>query len=238
MLEFHPTHEYGMGYYFREIGLTDTRGFFVFARPVKNYRFESEWNPATNTAFNRCDNEAPRNAVLPAGFHEWDYDTETCSCGSTDKPYGTTNMHDVCLTACKVFRIPVQTTAGFICYFEYNDVDREVADIENSDCVGRTFQEIFRCILEWQWVHLNMDNQENIAVTAHEFVQTMNIPDDIVDWLWADVPDQHVARYLRGIEHPRQRNSIEQIPDMSQRFNLWLEEHIVFGPVLWPYGPR
>lgn len=238
MLEFHPMHEYGMGYYFREIGLSDSRGFFGLARAVKNYRFEAEWNDSTNTAFNRCDNEAPKNVVLPTGFHEWDYENEICSCGGLSKPYGTTNQHHVCLTACKVFRIPVQTIGGFICYFEYNDPDREVLDIENSECVGRTFQEVFRCALEWQWVHLNMDNQEIVAVAAHDFITAMNPPEDILDWLWSEIPDQHVAKYLRGIPNPRTRNSIESTPDMTTRFNLWLEEHIVHSTSIWPYGPR
>ena len=121
---------------------------------------------------------------------------------------------------------------------EYSDPDAEAEDMLTFECGGRTFQEVFRCILEWQWVHLNMSNNELVAVAANDFVSAINPPDDIVDWLWNDVPDQHVARYLRGIPNPRARESAGETPDMTPRFNKWVEEHIVSSPTLWPYGPR
>jgi hypothetical protein len=238
MLESHPTHEYGVGHYFREIGLTDQRGFFTFVRAVRNFRFEAEWDADKNVDFNRCDNSAPRDVFLPSGFHEWDYETERCSCGSAEKPIGTTNTHRVMLTKCSVFRIPVQTRGGFITYIEYGDPEGEAEDMLTFECGGRTLQEVFRCVLEWQWVHLNMGNNELVAVAANDFISAINPPDDIVDWLWNDVPDQHVARYLRGIPNPRARESGGEIPDMTPGFNGWIEQHIVGSPTLWPYGPR
>jgi hypothetical protein len=238
MLEFHPMHEYGIGYYFREIGITDQKGFFAFVRAIKNFRFEAEHDAQKNVDFNRCDNSAPRDLVLPSGFHEWNYDTERCSCGSSEKPIGTTNSHRVFLTSCRVFRIPVQTYGGFITYLEYNETDKEADDMLTFECSGRTLQEVFRCILEWQWVHLNMGNNELVAVAANDFINTINPPDEIIDWLWSEVPDQHVAKYLRGIPNPRNRNPIESTPDMTTRFNLWIEEHMVHSAPIWPYGPR
>ena len=238
MLENHPMHEYGVGYYFREIGLTDSVGLFNFTSSVRNFRFEGGWDENNQVDFNRCDNSAPRDAYLPSGFHKWDYELNLCSCGSTSKPHGTTNDHYTCLTHCKVFRVPIQTKKGFIVYLEYKNPENESINIERSDCSGRTFQEVFRSILEWQWVHLNLGNNEAVAIAAHEFIQEINPPEDIIDWLWLDIPDQHVAKFLRAIPNPRQRNILEEIPDMNTRFNLWIETQITSMPNIWPYGPR
>jgi hypothetical protein len=238
MLENHPTHEGGIGYYFREIGLTDSFGLFNFCKAVKNFRFEADVDDETNATFNRCDNSAPRNVYLPSAFHEWDYENEVCSCGSTSKPYGTTNDHYTCLTHCKIFRVPVQTEKGFIVYLEYFNPENEDYSMQNSECNGRTFQEVFRGILEWAWVHENMGNNEQVAIAASEFINELNIPEDILDWLWASVPDQKVARYLRGHTDARMRAPIEGIPDMTNEFNEWVEELILHRPTIWPYGPK
>lgn len=238
MLDNHPTHEGGIGYYFREIGLNDSVGFLHFCKAVTNFRFEGDVEQSTNALFNRCDNSAPRNAFLPSGFHEWDYEANVCSCGSVSKPYGTTNDHHTCLSHCKIFRVPIQTEKGFIVYVEYFESENENSTIENTECNGRTFQEVFRGILEWAWVHENMENNEPVAIAASEFINEINIPENILEWLWSSVPDQKVARYLRGRDDARMRASIEDIPDMTNEFNEWIEDLIVHRPTIWPYGPR
>ena len=238
MLENQPMHPYGAGYYFREIGISDSKGFFGFARAVKNFRFEGEWDAEKKLNFTRCDTAAPRNLVLPSGFHEWDYDNEVCSCGLNSQPFGTTNDHHVCLTKCEVFRIPIQTQNGFIAFFQYKEPEEEILAMQMSECNGRTLQEVFRCILEWQWVHLNMSNNEIVAVAANDFISNLDMPEEILNWLWEAVPDQHVARYLRGVESPRMRQNVEDTPDMTNEFNLWAEYLITEAETLWPYGPR
>lgn len=238
MLQNQPQHEYGVGYYFREIGLTDAVGLFNFCRAVKNFRFEADWDEKNKVGYTRCDNGAPRNAFLPSGFHEWNYETEVCSCGSTSKPYGTTNDHYTCLTHCKIFRVPIQSEKGFIVYLEYSEPENEEHSMQHSECNARTLQELFRGILEWAWVHENMGNNEQIAITAHEFIAEMNIPDEILEWLWSAVPDQKVARYLRGLTNARMRPPVEDIPDMSDEFNEWVEQKIVASETIWPYGSK
>lgn len=238
MLNEHPLDEYGIGYYFREIGKTDTRGLFNFCKAIKNFRFEPGFDEEAKTHFNRCDNLAPRNVFLPSGFHEWDYESNVCSCGSTDKPYGTTNDHYTCLTHCKVFRVPIQTEHGFIVYLEYKHPENEEHSMQNSECNARTFQELFRYILEWAWVHENMGNNEPVAVAASEFIAGIDIPPTILEWLWGNVPDQPVARYLRGSQTARFRAPTDAIPDMTDEFNQWIEALILRTPTLWPYGPR
>lgn len=238
MLDNHPMHDHGFGYYFREIGLTDSFGLFNFCKAVRNFRFEADIDESTNATFNRCDNSAPRNFYLPSGFHEWNYDTERCSCGSTEKPYGTTNDHYTCLTHCKVFRVPIQTEKGFIVYLEYFKPENEEHSMERSECNARTLQELFRGILEWAWVHENMSNNEELAITASEFINEIQIPESLVDWLWTSVPDQKVARYLRGMTNARMRAPIQDIPDMADEFNAWMEEIIAHRPTIWPFGPK
>lgn len=238
MLDDHPMHEGGIGYYFREIGLTDSVGLFNFCKAVKNFRFEADWDEQNSARFNRCDNAAPRNLVLPSGFHEWDYENEVCSCGSTQKPYGTTNDHYTCLTHCRIFRIPIQTEKGFIAYLEYKNPENEEFSMQHSECNARTLQELFRGILEWAWVHENMGNNEEIARTAYEFITGLSIPEEILEWLWSAVPDQKVARYLRGLTNARMRAQIDDIPDMTDDFNRWVEGLIINLPTIWPFGPK
>lgn len=237
MLQNQPQHEWGVGTHFREIGLTDAVGFYAFAGGVKNYRFEAEADEVQGQ-ITRCDNVAPKNVPLPTGNHFWNEDTNLCSCGSTEKPYESTNNHYISLAKCAKLRIPIQTEYGFIVYFEYKDPSLEEADIEGVDCAARTLQEMLRLILEWQWAHLNLDNNDIVAINSHEFIEHIEIPENILSWLWNSVPDQRVAKYLKGSTIARMRASTEDLPDMSDEFNEWIEEKIVQSETIWPYGPR
>jgi hypothetical protein len=71
-----------------------------------------------------------------------------------------------------------------------------------------------------------------------KFINELNIPENILDWLWSSIPDQKVARYLRGHTDARMRAPIEGIPDMTNEFNEWVEELILHRPTIWPYGPK
>jgi len=234
-----PQHPTGVGYLAKQIGLTDSFGFFEFIKAVYDERFyEEEWEPGQTDGIRaRCDASAPRLIPMPTDFHVWDYENEVClACGSTDKPYGTTQSHVASLNNSKILRIPVHSRFGFITYIEINDLELEKQAFVDPQNCARTLQELFRLMLEWEWAYLELGNNEEIARVAHELLDDLDMPAGVREWVWSNVPESRVFRYLRGDVSARDRADITEIPPMSSEFEDWCL-HIILGrPILWPYG--
>ena len=237
MLRDQPKHIGGIGNYEKKIGQDDTKGFFAIARAVYGTKFYSEPWPegASHATTTRCDSGSPKRMPVPTGFHIWDDENNICSCGRETEPYGTTNDHIVSLSNAKNLRAPIQTRSGFIMYFVLSDTSLEYEAIENGQTFARTLQETFRLMLEWDWAYRELGNREYYAVVCHGMVEELQIPQDIVDWLWVSVPDGRVAKFLQGREDARLRTDVENIPDMSDEFDIWCESLIIDRPVLYPY---
>jgi hypothetical protein len=234
-----PQHPNGVGYLAKKIGLTDQFGFFAFIDAVYDKRFYEEPYPEnTNEGITRrCDSSAPRQMPMPVDFHEWDYEKEICTaCGSKNKPYGTTNSHVASLNNCKILRMPVQSTHGFITYIEINDsILEEQAFVDPQNC-ARTLQELFRLMLEWEWAHDHLGNRERIAVVAKNMIQELDMPEDVRNWLWNELPSMRLAKFILGESEPRSRADLSLIPDMSESFEAWCLQIILGRDILWTYG--
>jgi hypothetical protein len=234
-----PQHPSGVGYLAKKLGVTDQFGFFAFIKAVYNERFyEEEWAPdQMNGIRARCDSSAPRSMPMPTDFHVWDYENEVClACGSRNQPYGTTNSHVASLNNSKILRMPVQSQYGFVTYIEIDDRELEKqAFIDPQNC-ARTLQELFRLMLEWQWAYAELGNTEEIAKVANDLINDLNMPDDVREWLWNEVPESRVFRYLKGGTSARERADVDTIPSMSESFEKWCLRIILARPLLWRYG--
>lgn len=234
-----PQHPSGVGYLAKQIGITDSFGFFAFIKAVFNERFyEEEWEVGQVDGIRaRCDASAPRQIPMPTDFHVWDYENNVCTaCGSTKKPYGTTQSHVASLNNSKILRLPIHSNYGFITYIEINDTELEMEAFVDPQNCARTLQELFRLMLEWEWAHLELGNTEEIAVVAHELLTDLSMPEDVREWIWSSVPESRVFKYLRGDVNARERADISEIPPMTKEFEDWCLHLILGRPILWPYG--
>lgn len=113
-------------------------------------------------------------------------------------------------------------------YFELKnplDEEKSCQNPHSESC--RTLQEIFRLILEWHYAYLYFDNREEIAIKCHNLIEENMIPENIQNWILNSVPPQKVERFLMGDPSARIRKDIDNIQDLSQEFDNWLESKIL-----------
>ena len=229
----------GFGTYYRNPGTADDmRGYFGFIKSFYNYNFEPEeveTDEGLNGSVTRCDSEETRVQPIPSGLHKSNLETGVCDlCGSNEPVYPTTNSHIVSLSNIRDFRAPVQGYKGFIVYIRLKNKDLEDQEFYNyNENVGKTLQEIFRLMLEWEWCYKNLDCRDTYSVLAYEMLEELQMPQSIREWLWQEVPDQRVAKFLKGVPNARDRGDLTLIPAMSIEFDSWCWYHIVSKPPLW-----
>ncbi len=238
-----PKGKHGFGSYYRIPGTTDDeRGYFVFIKSVYATPFEpeivKEGDEAVDT-FERCDSFAKPEIPKPIALHEINRETGICElCGSTDPVYPTTNSHVASLLNTRILRLPIQGYKGFIVFLKLNDIELEKKDFHYSENLGRTLQELFRLMLEWEWCYEELGTRDTYSVLAHEILEELELPESIREWLWNEVPEQRVAKFLKGDDNARERSDPTTIPDMSLEFDEWCWYHIVSKPAIWEHGER
>jgi hypothetical protein len=196
--------------YLKVIGNTDNKGLFGFAKldNPKNFMADTD-------VTRRCDFDQP---LALRGFHRWE--NGSCNCGLTDVPSTISGGHFDLEALTALFVVVDASPAGLICYFEFaNEEDFYLTQRGNT--LTRTLQEQFRFLLEWKYAHEHLDNNEEIAITATEMVNLLEIPQSIHDWIISEVPNEKVNRFLEGRTDALQRTQ-NQIPDLTDEFKVWL----------------
>jgi hypothetical protein len=221
----------------------DAKGFFAFIKAAYDEKFYEEdvsLAPVRNLQIGvRCDSDAPKEMPVPAAIHEKDENTGVCKICGSDKPiYGTTNSHHASLSNTRMLRIPFHGYKGFIAYLELHDSEIEETDVYENPNVARTLQELFKLMLEWDWVYNNLDSEDICAVLSHNILEELDMPQILKDWIWEKVPDMHVAKFLKGDLDARARPSILKIPAMIPEFEGWCWYNIYTKPNTWNYGVR
>lgn len=89
---------------------------------------------------------------------------------------------------------------------------------------GRTLHELFRLLIEWDYAHTEFGNNEMVAIYSHNFIEYLQMPDDVRQDLINDVPPQAVELYIRG-EYPFQATSFDIIndPPCPESFDIWYQ---------------
>jgi hypothetical protein len=221
----------------------DEVGFFTFLQAVYNRRFyEEDTSLAANSRLLlhvRCDVSCPKDMPAPTALHEEDEETGLCKfCGSSEPIYGTTNSHYSSLSNSNVLRMPFHGYKGFIGYLELSDPELEALEVYTNTNMARTLQELFKLMLEWEWVYNNLDNTDVCAILAHDMLQEMNLPNSLREWVWSEVPDMDVAKFLKNDPDARARNDVSLIPAMTSDFEGWCWYKIYNTENTWKYGSR
>lgn len=213
----HPMHLGAIGSFWRSGGLNDRKGLFALSGVRAINRQSAVELTSDGQELMRCD----RDSYGPYGFHSWVEDEERCTCGRTDRPEPVMGHHYFTLANISYVTVVMDVfPAGYILYFECRDeaVEEDAIYGEDSEC-GRTLQEVFRLMLEWDAAYTIFGNREPIAVTSHEMVSQLSLPDEVSDWLWSGVPAQKVERFLRSDPLARERLSGTPVP--SGDFDNW-----------------
>ena len=111
---------------------------------------------------------------------------------------------------------------GLVYYFEFSG-DEDFYLTQRGNTFTKTLQEQFRLLLEWKYAHEHLDNNEEVAITASQMCDILNIPITIQEWVLSEVPNEKVNRFLEGRTNALQRTE-ELIPDLTEEFKEWLME--------------
>lgn len=225
----HPTHKGGVGFYRKQPGVDDTTGFFAIAkaRPIPEQMFD----PSGEVI--RCDGLS----TGPMGFHEWDATTGRCSCGDPERPDPTTGNHILFLRGLATIFVVIEALPyGFITYIELHDEAMEDEMIRRPHSASaRTLQEVLRLLLEWDYAYTALGSREPIAEAARGMVGVLDIPAGVRSFLEGDMPDEKVARFVKGVKDARERPRPERIPDLPDEVDAWLEQKIIGSRPLGNY---
>ena len=204
-----PQHLGGVGYYnklpartINEDGSTwtidNTKGFFSFTQLIPDLAEEEE-RDSNGEIHKRCD--AGQNQYGPKGFHAWDTETEKCNCGADTAPYPLTGSHELPFNELTflsaVFGNP--DCGGLVVYMESSDAEAESKVVAGRHSVSaRTIQEILRLMMEWEIAGSDFGSTEPMVAISVNMLKGLEMPDDVRDWIWTNVPPNKVQKYLEG----------------------------------------
>ena len=196
--------------YLKIIGDNDAKGLFLFGMfdDPKNFM-------PTTYATLRCDYHAP---IALTGFHYWQ--NGVCNCGLTDKPYPRSLNHWDLDEVSALFVVIDSVPAGAIMYVEFAE-NEEKHLTQRGNALTRTLQEQFRFLIEWKYAHEHLGNNERIAITASNFINQIDLPISIQEWILSEVPNEQVNRFLEGKTNALERTE-KPIPDLTEEFKEWL----------------
>lgn len=197
--------------YLKIIGNTDNKGLFGFAKLDDPQTFM-----IPDDVKNRCDYHAP---LALHGFHK--AVDGICNCGLAEEPNRLTGGHFPLEELTSLFVVTNAAPIGLICYFEFVG-DEEIYLTQRGNTFTRTLQEQFRFLIEWEYAHQHLDNDEEIAICATEMLRVLDIPVSIREWVLESVPNEKVNRFLEGRTDALQRADVSRIPDLTDEFKAWL----------------
>ena len=172
-----------------------------------------------NFMFDSDSNKPCFDAVLAMrGFHK--AVDGVCNCTLTDVPNNITGEHFTLEDLTALFVVVDAAPIGLVYYFEFSG-DEDFYLTQRGNTFTKTLQEQFRLLLEWKYAHEHLDNNEEVAITASQMCDILNIPITIQEWVLSEVPNEKVNRFLEGRTNALQRTE-ELIPDLTEEFKEWL----------------
>jgi hypothetical protein len=124
--------------------------------------------------------------------------------------------------------------AGHILYLRFKPVNGEMIAAEAADqavvpAAARTLFEIIKLIDEWAAVSESpWDNTQAISIKAKEFMDGLNIPQEVMESIRSEQTDMQVYRYLSGDENARNRPPLEEIALMPDVVYSWFKEQFCY----------
>lgn len=231
----------GVGYYNKlpartitEDGSTwtidNTKGFFGFVKVVE-VGGEVEEAGTDGNMHKRCD--AGQSQYGPLAFHTWDADAGVCNCGADSPPYALTGNHDLPFNELTYLSVVFGNpeVGGQVVYIESSDAEAEERVVRNRHSAAtRTLQEMLRLMMEWEVAYDDFGSTEPMAAVAKNMLTGMNMPQDVRDWVWTNVPPNKVQKYLQGDANAQ---DADEPPDITGTVvETWLLDQIGRAPVI------
>ena len=221
--EYKNTKEIIQAYFYEDVqkffhmGKDHTWGSFVFmgSRIVE----ASDNNPSRL----RCD-------INDYGPIFWNSQGETNTDGNHDEFSQTvdiTRLQDFAI----VMSVP---SAGHIVYLRLKPINGELlADDYNNNAivpaVARTLFEIMKLIDEWATVNQEpWNNNQSISAKARDFMEGLEIPQEVTDSVRSLQTDMQVYRYLAGNENARNRPPLDEIAPMPEVVYNWFKQQFCY----------
>jgi hypothetical protein len=123
---------------------------------------------------------------------------------------------------------------GNIVYLRLNPINGTLlSDNYNNDAVlpavTRTMFELIKLIDEWASVSEEpWNNTQTISKKAKDFIQALNMPDNIKSEIELLQTDMQIYRYLSGNANARQRPPIEEVALMPESVYNWFKEQFCY----------
>lgn len=233
----------GVGYYNKvpartitEDGLTWTidssKGFFSFTQAIEVGAAVLEAGTDGNM-HQRCDAGQNRPQYGPAGFHVWDETAGVCNCGADSAPYSLTGNHDLPINELTYISVVFGNpgVGGQVVYIESSNAEAEERVVRGLHTVStRTLQDMLRLLMEWEIAYDDFGSPEPMAAVAKNMLTGLDMPQDVRDWVWTNVPPNKVQKYLEGDVHAQ---DAEEPPDITGTVvEDWLLDQIGRSPVI------
>jgi hypothetical protein len=173
--------------------------------------------------------ETGRCAALktgPMSFHTWNEVNQVCSCGLATAPNLFTGDHYVEPDMIDGYQVILEGLPyGFVVYVELiADVLEEQMAYMDYHC--RTLQEMLRYLVEWSWAYTDLGSTQEVARTAHGVLVSLELPDEMRQWVIDTIPFERLGRFLRGDQDANARTT-EAIPSLREDIDEWLHDKIV-----------
>lgn len=124
--------------------------------------------------------------------------------------------------------------AGHILYLRFKPINGEFVAAEGVDeavvpAGARTLFELIKLIDEWACVSESpWDNTQDISLKAKEFMDGLEITQEIIDLIRLEQTDMQIYRYLAGSENARQRPPLEEVALMPQSIYDWFKQQFCY----------
>lgn len=138
--------------------------------------------------------------------------------GSTASRYPIVDIHEIVLDLS-----PEALVSYSVLNKEYVDQNslRPLLDV-HPQCAAHTIEELFRLIIEWAWAYTELGNAEPMAESCHNVLKILQMPLEVRQALIDSVPEQAVARYLRGDQEAL--NVADSDPGPVPAFSQWMSQ--------------
>jgi len=135
-------------------------------------------------------NYIQQDASLPEDFVRCDYNKfGSIPFYSTRNPIAVTNIFNV---------LDVGGIGHLLCIFT-NNTENPNPDSQSINTGARTLSGAIKAIYEWSESHKEpFNNQEQISKVAHDFLEELQIPEEVMTQVVDEQVDMRVSRYLQG----------------------------------------
>jgi hypothetical protein len=154
-----------------------------------------------------------QDGTLPEDFVRCDYN----KFGS--KPFYTAN-NPIAVT--RIINLLDVCGTGHILRIDTNNVTNPNPDSQSANTGGKTLTGVLKTIYEWSESYKPpFSNTESISKSAHNFLEEIQMPENVLNDIIDGQVDMRVSRYLKG--ETRQVYSFDEVPEIPDSLKLFIK---------------